>query len=495
VPDSEPSDADRFLGEAQRRGLLTASQSQDCRRIAATLAEVEAELPADEIAMRKGWLSAAQVAEIRRALAPMRVGRYEVIGRIGEGAAGVVWKARDTKLDRVVALKVLSQKAEAAPSFRERFLREARIAVTLNHVNIVRGLDYGEADGYHYFAMEFVDGENAEQRLARLSHVPESQAVAMALDVVHALTHARKFQIVHRDVKPANLLIAATGHVKLGDLGLAKPMLSEPELLAGDGSTAGTPFYMSPEQIRAPETIDWKSDVYSLGATLYHLLTGQPPFRSDDRGNAIHKHLHERPRNPRELVLDLTDGVAAVVLRMLQKDPADRYASLEDLATDLECVLSGRPPLHTSTTPFDAATTQRHAASRAVPLGRGRGVRHRRCDDGRRVDGAAPGEDDEAARAGLRRVAARAVACPACRAGGPDAAETTHAAGHGRPARHRERRGGGEECVRGAGTGAPRRAELRQGEGVVRQLPREVRGDESRPVGGGRTCAHPQDRR
>ena len=356
-PESDP-----FLEEAERRGILTASQAADCRRVADALREVQVELSIEEIAARKGFVTTDQAAEIRRALARLRVGRYEVIERLGEGAAGIVWKARDTKLDRVVALKLLSQKAQVSPSFRERFLREARIAVSLNHVNIVRGLDYGEADGYQYFAMEFVEGENAEVRLARVGRFQEREAVAIALDVVHALQYVQKFLIVHRDIKPSNLLLTPTGHVKVCDLGLAKPMLSETELLEGDGTTAGTPYYMSPEQIREPEKVDWKSDVYSLGATLYHMLTGVPVFRFDDTKGVIQKHLKERPRNPREHVLELSDGVASVVLRMLQKTPDDRYGGLDELASDLESVLAGRTPLHTAPpVPPEEATAERHA--------------------------------------------------------------------------------------------------------------------------------------
>ena len=357
-----PPEPDPFLEEAERREILTASQAADCRRVADALREVQVELSIEEIASRKGFVTTDQAAEIRRALARLRVGRYEVIERLGEGAAGVVWKARDTKLDRVVALKLLSQKAQVSPSFRERFLREARIAVSLNHVNIVRGLDYGEADGYQYFAMEFVDGENAEVRLARVGRFQEREAVAIALDVVHALQYVQKFLIVHRDIKPSNLLLTPTGHVKVCDLGLAKPMLSESELIASDGTTAGTPYYMSPEQIREPEKVDWRSDVYSLGATLYHMLTGVPVFRFEDRSGVIQKHLKERPRNPREHVLELSDGVSSVVMRTLQKSPDDRYGALDELASDLESVLAGRQPLHTAppVAPEDA-TAERHA--------------------------------------------------------------------------------------------------------------------------------------
>jgi serine/threonine-protein kinase len=356
------SEVDPFLAEAERRGLVTAAQAQEIRDIAAALAAVRTEMTVDEIAARKGYVAPPQAAEIRRALARLRVGRYEVIERLGEGAAGVVWRARDTKLDRVVALKVLSQRAQQTPEFRERFLREARVAVTLNHVNIVRGLDYGEGDGYQYFAMELVGGENVEERLARLGRLPEKEAVSMALDVVRALLHVRKFDLVHRDIKPGNLMLAPNGHVKLCDLGLAKPLLGPDELAAGDGTTAGTPYYMSPEQIKSPETIDWRSDVYSLGATLYHLLTGVPPFRPGGDKGVLAKHLEDPPENPREHVLEISTDAAGVVMRMLLKSPQARCGSLDELAADLEALLEGRRPLHvTPPPPPDEATAERHA--------------------------------------------------------------------------------------------------------------------------------------
>jgi len=356
------SDVDPFLAEAERRGLVSAAQAQEIRDIAAALAQVDTAMTVDEIAARKGYVDPKQAAEIRRALAKLRVGRYEVIERLGEGAAGVVWRARDVKLDRVVALKVLSQRAQSTPEFRERFLREARIAVTLNHVNIVRGLDYGEGDGYHYFAMELVAGENVETRLARLGRIPEKEAVSMALDVVRALAYVQKFRLVHRDIKPGNLILGPGGHVKLGDLGLAKPLLAADETAAGDGSTAGTPYYMSPEQIKSPDAIDWRSDVYSLGATLYHLLTGVPPFRPGGGKSVLQKHLEDPPENPREHALEISADVAGVVMRMLQKSPEARCGSLDELAADLEAVLAGKKPLHLAPpVPPDEATAERHA--------------------------------------------------------------------------------------------------------------------------------------
>lgn len=338
-------DKDRFLEAARETGRLSAAQAADCRRLLAAMAEVDVALDVAEIAVRKGFLTLPEVDALRRELARRRVGRYEILERLGEGGTGVVWRAHDTKLDREVALKILSRKVEGLDPFRERFLREARVAVTLNHVNVVRGLDYGEADGYRYFAMELVPGESLAQRIEWEGRLPEAEAVRIAREVVAALEHVGVYRLVHRDIKPENLLITPSGRVKLCDLGLAKPTLEEWQRI-GDGPAAGTPMYMAPEQIRAPDSVDWRTDVYGLGATLYHALTGSPPFNSDANGSVIHKHLTAPPPDPRDEVIELSVGVSRVVTRMLQKDPAERYTSLAHLAADLDAVLAGRPPVH-----------------------------------------------------------------------------------------------------------------------------------------------------
>ncbi len=287
--------------------------------------------------------------ELKRALARRRVGRYEVLDRLGRGGTGVVWRACDVRLGRVVALKLLSRPRapdDLVTTYHARFQREARVAVTLNHVNIVRGLDYGESDGYVYFAMEFVSGESAGERLDREGRLPEADALRIALQVVDALLYVREFGLVHRDIKPANLLLTPTGDVKVCDLGLAKPTAREAARLHGEGLIAGTPLYMAPEQVRDPGGVDWRTDVYGLGATLYHLLTGRPPFVPSTSRSVIQSLLSELPSDPREHVLALSAGTAAVVMKMLAKDPGDRYASIEALAADLAAALEGRPPTH-----------------------------------------------------------------------------------------------------------------------------------------------------
>ncbi len=338
---------ERFLEEAVARGRLSEEQAADCRRLRAALAEVAVELRDDEIAVRKGYLSRDAATELLRALAERRVGRYEVLERLGRGATGVVWRARDTRLDRVVALKLLARPTrpdDVLSSYQERFEREARVAVALNHVNIVRGLDFGEADGYVFFAMEFVAGETLAARVRREGRLPEKEVLGVALQVVSALEHVQRFGLVHRDLKPENLLLTPDGTLKVCDLGLAKPTAAESAGLARGGAIAGTPLYMAPEQVTAPEAVDWRTDAYGLGATLYHLLTGRPPFVPGRGESVIQMHLTSAPADPRELAVDLSQGTSAIVLKLLAKDPQERYATPADLAADLAAAAEGRPP-------------------------------------------------------------------------------------------------------------------------------------------------------
>lgn len=360
------SPQERFLDACVGRGVLSADQAADCRRLRAACAEVGIDLSPDDVAVRRGYVARERADALLRELARLRVGRYEVIERIGEGGAGVVWRARDTELGRTVALKLMTADARRDPRWRERFLREARVALTLDHDHVVRGLDCGDADGYVFFAMELLPGGSVADRIRRDGRLPERDALAAARDAASALAHVQRFGIVHRDVKPENLLYAEDGSVKLCDLGLARPMREEAERGDGAVAVAGTPLYMSPEQVRDPVHVDWRSDVYNLGATLFHMLTGRPPFPWEPGRDVLQRHLDEPPPSPREIRLDVSSGAAAVTLKMLRKDPAERYASFAALAEDLDSVLAGRPPLHTVTFAADARLGVDAAAARAV---------------------------------------------------------------------------------------------------------------------------------
>jgi len=343
---ADESTLDDFLQAALTRGHLDEGQAADLRRIAAVLAEIALEVSPADIAVRKGFLTEATARDVQRAAARRRIGRYEVLERIGTGAMGVVWRARDTKLDRVVALKVLAREALQRQAVRERFLREGRTAMRLNHTNIVRGLEFGEAAGYTFLALEYVPGETLMQVLERRGSLSESEALGIAIEVTKALEHLQEFKLVHRDIKPDNLILSTDGPVKLCDLGLTRPALLEAHELGVEEEAIGTPTYVSPEQIQRPDHIDWRADMYSLGCTLYHALTGSPPFTAKSAVELTRMQVDTAPRDPREHDLDLSEGTATLVLKMLHKDPAKRYASLEDLRADLRSVLEGGPAVH-----------------------------------------------------------------------------------------------------------------------------------------------------
>jgi serine/threonine-protein kinase len=261
---------------------------------------------------------------------------YEILARIGAGAMGTVFKARQKHMNRIVALKVLKPSLARDARFVERLQREARIVGKLNHPNIVTGYDLGQEGGYHFFVMEFVEGRSLRQLLHEWGMFPEEQVLDVAIQTAGALAHAFECGVIHRDIKPANILIDQDGRVKLTDMGLAKV---ETDLqLTREGATVGTPQYISPEQARDPRSADVRSDMYSLGATLFHMATGQPPFRAESIGELITKVLHERPASAVALNPALSDGLSLLIRKLLSKDPGLRYQTPQELLLDLERV-------------------------------------------------------------------------------------------------------------------------------------------------------------
>ena len=290
---------------------------------------------------RKGYRLLAEVsygAAPELLAAGSRVAQYEILAPVGGGAMGEVYKARDLRLDRIVALKFLPADLTRDPSARRRFLREAQAVAQLDHPNVATIYDTGESEGGRAFlALAFYEGETLQQKLEQ-GPVPLAEAVGIARQIARGLAAAHRRQIVHRDIKPANIVVLPDGTVKLLDFGLAK--MAGATTLTRLGTSPGTPAYKSPEQTRG-EKVDPRSDLWALGVVLYEMVTGRVPFGGDYEQAVIYAILNEPPR-PLEGA-GLPSGLAAVIDRALAKEAAARYATAEEVEADL-----GRIPLETS---------------------------------------------------------------------------------------------------------------------------------------------------
>ncbi len=267
---------------------------------------------------------------------PERIGGYRIDRLLGRGGAGKVYLALQQSLNRPVALKILAPKYAADKVFIERFQSEARAAAALSHPNVVVVHDVGEADGRHYLSMEFMPGGSLEQRLGAAGPLPWRQVLDVLADAAAGLMYAESRAIVHRDIKPANLMLTGAGTVKIADLGLATSTEAEGAELAGDGrKIVGTPHFMSPEQARA-DRVDHRSDLYSLGATAYRLLSGHTPFEGDTTRDILRALLTEEPIPLREYVEGLPQDLDALISKLLAKAPDERFASAEALRGELD---------------------------------------------------------------------------------------------------------------------------------------------------------------
>jgi tRNA A-37 threonylcarbamoyl transferase component Bud32 len=264
-----------------------------------------------------------------------QLGEFEIIERIGRGGMGAVYKARQTSLDRIVALKTLQSSLADNTDYIARFRQEAKAAAGLNHPNLVQVISAGESEGLHWFAMEYVEGESAKVRLRREGRLKPLAAIVIATHVATALEYGwRKAALIHRDIKPDNIFLSGDGEVKLGDLGLAKSA-GQAQSLTTTGAWMGTPHYMSPEQARAMKDVDLRADIYSLGCTLYHLLCGQPPYVGNSSAAVLMKHMSAPAPDLRRAWTECPPLLAAAVGKMMRKRPADRQQSYEEVIADL----------------------------------------------------------------------------------------------------------------------------------------------------------------
>ncbi|MDD9370437.1 MAG: Stk1 family PASTA domain-containing Ser/Thr kinase [Acidimicrobiales bacterium] len=268
-------------------------------------------------------------------------GRYELHRRLGRGGMAEVYLARDQLLDRPVAVKVLFPALATDAGFVERFRREAQAAANLQHPNIVSVFDWGEANGTYFIVMEYVEGHTLADTIRDEGRVHPDRAAEITADIAAALGFAHKNRVVHRDVKPGNVLITPDGDVKVADFGIARALSdSSDQNLTKTGSVMGTATYFSPEQARGAP-VDPRSDLYSLGIVLYEMTTGHPPFSGDSAVAIAYKHVQENPMPPRRIDPSLPETLEAITLKCLAKNPANRYPSAQDLRADLRRYLDG----------------------------------------------------------------------------------------------------------------------------------------------------------
>jgi hypothetical protein len=264
-----------------------------------------------------------------------RLAHFEIVEPIGVGGMAAVLKATDTALGRTVALKILPPEAAADSDQLTRFQSEARAAAKLDHENIARVYFCGEDQGLHFIAFEFVEGETLRSLIDRRGKLPVAEAVHTMLQVATGLAHAAARGVTHRDVKPSNIIVTPAGRAKIVDMGLARHRDGQADGLTQSGVTLGTFDYISPEQALEPRSADVRSDIYSLGCTFYHALTGQPPVPEGTAAKKLHAHQHLPPTDPRAFNPEIPEAVVTVLGRMMAKDPRDRYQRPEDLVHDL----------------------------------------------------------------------------------------------------------------------------------------------------------------
>jgi serine/threonine protein kinase len=347
--DSASTNIDTLLGRiVVEQGLSTSEEVQLCFEQQRQSADDKKQQSLAELLLGNQFITKRQLERMRREVEAQRstqqIPGYSIKRKLGAGAMASVYLARQISLDRYVAIKVLPKRFSTNPQFIDRFYQEGRAAARLNHPNIVQAYDVGKAGDYHYFVMEYVDGRSVHDDLVKKGRHSESEAIEIVLQIAAALQHAHGRGFVHRDVKPKNLMFTKRGVAKLADMGLARELSDREAAEAEAGRAFGTPYYISPEQIRGELEIGPQADIYSLGATFYHMVTGQVPFDGENPSSVMHKHLKADLVPPDHVNPVLSAGVAEVIEMMMARSRKKRYKSCEDVIADLRDVQEGRPP-------------------------------------------------------------------------------------------------------------------------------------------------------
>jgi len=338
-----------FARAAVSKGLVSVGALRECLGILKAAEPAARESLAD-VCLRQGLLSRRDADLAVQAVAEGsvrsdRIERYEILSKIGEGGMGAVYAVMDTETFDLCAVKMLPKELADDEDIVKRFMREAEVACSLRHPNIVGGLRVGEDVAVRFFAMEFVDGETVYDRLIRDGVIPEGEALRIARGILLGLQYAADKGLVHRDIKPENIMIDRDGTPKLLDLGLVKRTdRGRASRLTQDGMAIGTPHYISPEQARGEWAVDARSDIYALGGTLYHLLTGSVPFDGNTAAVIMTKHLNEELDWPSDVNPDITEHTSQLISRMMAKERRDRYAQPRDVVADIDLIVSGQAP-------------------------------------------------------------------------------------------------------------------------------------------------------
>ncbi|MCR4316453.1 MAG: serine/threonine protein kinase [Planctomycetes bacterium] len=345
LPEEEPFEAESDENDSNEDVLVLGAHVPDTR----TIDRTDFDVPVDFDLGTPGNSSfdeeedEAEEAEDDETEAEEQIPGYAILSKLGEGAMGSVYLAYDKKQGFNVAIKLLKLEASKDSSNAEkRFVREAKISIDFNHPNLVKGYHIGKIADSYFYTMELVDGETIDKIIRRKSAIEEKDSLHVIKSVLRALDYASQFKMVHRDIKPSNIILGKNRVVKLLDLGLAKCTDSESQQLTAPGMIMGTAHYMSPDIIRGAKDPDVRSDIYSLGATLFHMLTGVTMFKKKAYAELIRCHIHDDPPLARDVNQNVSEACSILVSNMLIKDRNKRYQTAKECLQDIDLIESGR---------------------------------------------------------------------------------------------------------------------------------------------------------
>ncbi|WP_372366064.1 protein kinase [Candidatus Uabimicrobium sp. HlEnr_7] len=342
------SDDLEFKNVVLERNLVSPEKIEECLQELENYEKAGIPKPLSGVLLDKELISQDQVSGIYKLLnkGDMHFVRgYTILETLGQGGLGIVYKARRDNTGMLVALKIMYPNFSSNKEFVRRFMKEAKFSCQLSHIHVVKGIDFGDSNDVFYFAMEYVEGFTLKQYIKNLGRISEKEAIEIILQATKGLKHIENQNLIHRDIKPDNIMLTQEDQVvKLCDLGLAKCMEDALELTA-PGVVMGTPHYMSPEQGIAGGVIDIRSDIYSLGITLFHMVSGEVPYQGNTAVSILNQHVSSDLPSPKDIKTDLSESICSIISKMMAKKQEDRYQCCQDLIVDLNRYLRSEPPL------------------------------------------------------------------------------------------------------------------------------------------------------